>query len=204
MIFSHIITNPAVKAIALSAGLLFSALSGSAGNIESKTQERESIFPAKSLSLAFSHFTWGAEVGSSIDLTGYDLSTIDVDVLFGYKNSFIRMAGFGAGVHRSVHRGDNFIPVYATIQTSFRSRPSLCFFSAKIGYSFNSIEDSPTFGDLTSLLGIGFNLSSSKVAKSYILVSAGYRYFNQRHIDKLTSIDRHYIFLARLALGVNF
>ena len=127
MIFSHIITNPAVRAIALSAGLLFSALSGSAGNIESKTQERESIFPAKSLSLAFSHFTWGAEVGSSIDLTGYDLSTIDVDVLFGYKNSFIRMAGFGAGVHRSVHRGDNFIPVYASIQTSFRSRPSLCF-----------------------------------------------------------------------------
>lgn len=204
MIFSRIIKNPAVRAIALSAGLLFSALSGHAENAETKTQERESLFPAKSLSLALSHFTWGAEVGSSIDLTGYDLSTIDVDILLGYKNSFIRMAGIGAGVHRSVQRGDNFIPVYATIQTSFRSKPSLCFFSAKIGYSFNSIEDSPTFGDLTSLLGVGFNLSSSRVAKSYILVSAGYRYFNQRHIDMISSIDRHYIFLARLSLGVNF
>lgn len=203
MIFSRIIHSPAVRAIALSAGLLFSAFSGQAENT-SATQERESLFPAKSLSLAFSHFTWGAEVGSSIDLTGYDLSTIDVDVLLGYKNSFIRLAGFGAGVHRSVQRGDNFIPVYATIQTSFRSKPSLCFLSAKIGYSFNSIEDSPTFGDLTSLLGVGFNLSSSKTAKSYILLSAGYRYFNQRHMDKLSSIDRHYIFIARLALGVNF
>lgn len=204
MIYSRIITNPAVRAIVLTAGLLFFALSVSAEGIDSNTQERESLFPAKSLSLAFSHFTWGAEVGSSIDVTGYDLSTIDVDVLFGYKNSFIRMAGFGAGVHRSVQRGDNFIPVYATIQTSFRSKPSLCFFSAKIGYSFNSIEDSPTFGDLSSLIGIGFNLSSSRVAKSYILVSAGYRYFNQRHIDMISSIDRHYIFIARLALGVNF
>lgn len=203
---------PAIRAVALTAGLLFfSSLTAFSQTTELKRDsigiqnaERESLFPQKSRSLALSHFTWGAEVGSSIDITGYDLSTLDVDILLGYKNSFIRMAGFGAGIHRSVQRGDNFIPVYATIQTSFRNKPSLCFFSAKIGYSFNSIEDSPTFGDLMSLLGIGFNLSSSRVAKSYILASLGYRYFNQRHIDMLPSINRHYIFLTQISIGISF
>ena len=145
-----------------------------------------------------------AEAGGSIDMTGYDLSTIDVDVLFGYKNKFFRMLGIGAGIHRTIQRGDNFIPVYATIQTSFRTKPSLCFFSAKIGYSFNSIADSPTFGDTMSQLGVGINLSESRRAKSYILASVGYRYFTQRHIDQLPSIDRHYIFIAQLSIGISF
>ena len=203
--------TPAVRILILAAGLLFSAspifaLQSQTDSISRKanSEDRESLFPAKSLSLAFSHFTWGAEVGSSIDLTGNDMSTIDVDILLGYKNSVIRMLGLGAGIHRTVQRGDNFIPIYATIQTSFTKRPSLCFMSAKIGYSFNSIGDSPTFGDTMSSLGTGFNLSSSRRAKSYILASVGYRYFNQRHIDKLSSINRHYVFLAQLAFGVTF
>lgn len=165
---------------------------------------RESLFPQSSRNLSFSHFTWGAEAGASIDVSGYDMSTFDIDVLLGYKNKAIRMLGIGVGVHRSVQVGDNFIPIYATIQTSFRSKPSLCFFSAKIGYSFNTIGDSPTFGDTMSSLGCGINLSQSHRAKSYLLLSAGYRYFNNRHIEAIDRIDRHYIFIASLALGISF
>lgn len=173
-------------------------------NDSTSSVERESLIPRKSLSLAFSHFTWGAEIGTSIDVTGYDLSTVDIDILFGYKNSFIRMAGFGAGIHRTVQGDDNFIPIYATIQTSFTRKPSICFMSAKIGYSFNTIGDSPTFGDTMASLGFGVNLSSTRFAKSYILASAGYRYFNRRHIEMISDIDRHYIFLAQLSFGVIF
>ena len=208
------IIRPAIRIAVLTAGLLFPSFSKAADTttlasdslavVTHTAENRESLFPHKSLSLSFSHFTWGAEVGSSIDLTGYDMSTIDVDLLFGYKNSYLRFLGLGAGIHRSVQRGDNFIPIYACVQTSCTSKPSLCFLSAKVGYSFNTIDDSPTFGDTTSSLGVGFNLSSGKKARSHILLSAGYRYFTQRHIDKLSSIDRHYIFLAQLSFGVCF
>ena len=167
-------------------------------------ESHESLFPERGRNLANSHFTWGAEAGASIDLMGYDMSTIDLDVQLGYKNKAIRMAGIGVGVHRSVQMGDNFIPVYATIQTSFTSRPSLCFFSAKVGYSFNTIDDSPVFGDMMASLGCGVNLSRGKKASTYILLSGGYRYFSNRHIQEIERVDRHYIYIATLSFGVSF
>ncbi len=199
---------PAVRTMVLTAGMLFCVASANA-NTDIPTDsvskpERESLFPKRSRSLAKSHFTWGAETGASLDLTGHDMSTFDVDVLFGYKNSFIRMAGFGAGIHRTVQNGDNFIPIYATLQTSFRKKPSLLFMSLKIGYSFNTINDSPTFGDFVSALGIGVNLSKSRLASSYIILSAGYRYFNERHLNMVDRLDQHYIYIAQLRFGVSF
>ncbi len=170
----------------------------------SKDIEHESLFPQSSKSLDKSHFTWGAEAGASIDLTGFDMSTIDVDVLIGYKNAYLNMLGIGVGVHRNVRSGDNFIPLYAAIQTSFRKQPSLLFYSAKIGYSFNTIESSAMFGDLMASMGCGINLSKGRLARSFILLSAGYRYFNDRHMAKFEKIDRHYIFDVSLSIGILF
>ncbi len=207
---SRYISKPAVRSFLLSVGLLFAATSSatvSNPSVPADTlahQERESLFPKSSRNLATSHFTWGAEAGASLDLTGHDMSTFDVDVLLGYKNSYIKLVGLGAGIHRTVHGGDNFIPVYATIQTSFRKKPSLFFFSAKIGYSFNTISDSPTFGDLSSTMGVGINLSRSKNAQTHVILSAGYRYFNHRHIEMVERIDQHYIYIARLCFGISF
>lgn len=206
------IFRPVVIALAMAAGLnIFMPSAGAQiplspkDSLEIKKQDkRESIFPEKNLNLAKSHFTWGAEVGSSLDLTGHDMSTFDVDALFGYKNSAIRMLGFGVGIHRSIQHGDNFIPVYATIQTSFRSKPSLFFMSLKMGYSFNTFSDSPTFGDMVSSIGVGINLSNSRLVKTYVLLSAGYRYFNTRHIDLIDRITQHYIYIAQLRFGVSF
>lgn len=163
----------------------------------------ESLFPGKTKSLAFSHFTWGAEAGSSLDLTSHDLSTFDVDLLLGYKNSFIKMAGVGAGIHRSIHTGNNFIPVYAVLRTSFRRTPSLLFMNLQAGYSFNSFSNSETVGDFTGALGVGINLQQSRMSKSYIILSAAYQYFSQVNKEKI-DIDTHYIFFARLVIGVNF
>ena len=169
-----------------------------------KSSGREAIFQSTRGNLSFSHFTWGVDVGSSIDLTSHDMSTFDVDAILGFKNSFIKTAGIGIGIHRSVQSGDNFIPVYALIRTSFTKRPSLCFFNLRVGYSFNTIGDSPCYGDFSTAAGIGFNLSSSRMAKTYIIVGAGYRYFKQRHIEAIEKLDTHYIFLAQLQFGVNF
>lgn len=88
---THIL--PAIKAIVLTAGLLLAAPQLSADNATMndsiRNATRESLFPEKSRSLAKSHFTWGAEAGASIDLTGHDMSTFDVDVLFGDRKSVV-------------------------------------------------------------------------------------------------------------------
>lgn len=170
---------------------------------EKESGRPESIFPEQSKNLALSHFTWGAEFGSSIDMTAHNLSTFDLDVNLGFKNSFIKLAGVGAGIHRSIATGDNYIPVYAVLRTSFRRRPSLFFLNLQVGYSFNTISDSPIFGDFSSALGLGVNLSQSRRAKSYIILSAGTRHFNENHKSTI-NLDTRYIYLAKLVIGVHF
>lgn len=170
---------------------------------ETVETERESIFGGYK-SLHNSHFTWGADVGASVDLTAHDMSTFDLDVIWGYKSNLIKTAGLGVGIHRTVQGGDNFIPVYALFRSSFTTRPSLLFFNARIGYSFNTVENSPMFGDFNSALGCGVNLSRSKKANTYIIVSAAYRYFNKRHQDYISRLDTYSVWMAQLQFGVNF
>ncbi|MDE7402488.1 MAG: hypothetical protein K2M87_03650 [Muribaculaceae bacterium] len=165
---------------------------------------KESLFPKASRSLADSHFTWGAEVGSSLDLTSHDLTTIDIDAFLGYKSKLIKLIGIGAGIHRSIHTGNNFIPVYLSFRSSFRSKPSPCFLSVKAGYSFNRVYGAKkSDGDVTASLGLGINLQQSRIAQSYVIISGTYQYFN-RGLVSTTDLNRRYIFFATLAIGVNF
>lgn len=171
--------------------------------VEEKDQVRESIFQDRVKSLSESHFTWGAELGSSIDLSGYDTSTFNVDVTLGYKNSVITLLGVGAGVHRAFGTGDNFVPVYAVVRTSFSKRPRRFFLSFKAGYSFNTIGDAPTFGDSNASLGAGINLATSRKFKSFLILAYEFRHIDRRHKSTIT-LDADNIALASLSFGVNF
>ncbi len=170
---------------------------------EENKEERESLFPKASRDLATSHFTWGAEFGCSIDLSGYDTSTFNVDAVLGYKNNYFRILGAGVGIHRSLGSGDNFIPVYALMRTSFSTKPRLFFMSLKVGYSFNTMGDSPMFGDTNAQLGAGINLAMSRRFQSHIILAYEFRHFNKRHKyilnDKADDIS-----LATISFGVNF
>lgn len=165
---------------------------------------RESIFGNKyGLSLALSHFTWGAELGASIDLRGYDLSTVDMEVLVGYKNSFLKLVGIGGGIHKSFGSNNTFLPLYAVFRSSFRSKPSLFFFNLQAGYCFTSLSKSKSRGGLSASVGVGINLATSKHFQSHIVLS--YCYY---HINSVTrtevSLPVKYVDLARLSFGVNF
>lgn len=172
-------------------------------NVDKDTNPMESLFPDAGRNLAFSHFTWGAEVGSSIDLTGNDMSTFDADVNIGYKNDFIRLVGLGVGINRAFGTGNNFVPVYAVFRSSFTKKPSLFFFTFKTGYSFNTIGDSPTFGDTWASIGCGVNLAMNKNFKSHLSFAIGYRHFNRRH-QEIALIHTDNVYLAQINFGVNF
>lgn len=167
------------------------------------TPVRESIFGG-SRSLAKSKFTWGAEVGCSVDLGGYDLSTFDLDVVLGYKNSWIHTAGISCGVHRDFTKGNNFIPLMAVFRTAFSTRPRFWFANLKAGYSFNSLnEDSGTHGGFILNAGIGFNLAQSKRFHTYLILSYEFIHLNE---TQGTMIDKqiHNLDLAQISFGVNF
>lgn len=163
---------------------------------------RESLFSSVK-GLSESHFTWGGEVGASIDLSGYDTSTFNIDAILGYKNKYFKTLGAGLGLHRSLGSGDTYIPVYALVRTSFSKRPRMFFMSFKVGYSFNTIGDSPTFGDTNAQLGVGINLAMSRRFQSHIILAYEFRHFDQRHKYILNDKTENVSF-ATLSFGVNF
>lgn len=167
------------------------------------SRQHESIFDYKSPSLSKSHFTWGADVGASIDVGGYDFSTFDLDVVIGYKNSIIKTLGISAGIHRDFHQGTNFVPLTAVIRTGFIPRSSLCFLNMKAGYSFNTVGETDTKGGFIFNAGVGFNLATSKNFQSHIILSYEFIHLNEQQgtmIDKV----RNHVDMIQIAVGVNF
>ncbi len=160
--------------------------------------ERESIFGDKTPALDKSHFTWGADVGASIDMGGYDMSTFDIDIVLGYKNSLLRTLGLSAGIHRDFHTGTNFIPLMAVLRTSFIPRKTLCFFDLKAGYVGE--ENS---GGFTFNAGIGFNLASSKRFRSHLILSYQFIHLNELQGTMVDRVKNHIDFI-QLHFGVNF
>lgn len=141
-------------------------------------------------------FTWGGDVGTTIDFSNNGMSTIDADVNVGYKNNFFRSLCVGAGMHNTLSNGDRFIPVYLLIRTSFTSRPKqFCFGEVKVGYSFNSIE-SETQQGLYCPGGVGFNLYSNNKFKSHLVIA--YNFYQTTESKKLKHLeDMH-------SVGINF
>lgn len=167
-------------------------------------EEVGSLFPQASRSLETSHFTWGADLGSSIDLRGYDMSTFDLDVMLGYKNPWLRALGVGAGIHRTVRTGNTFIPIYGILRTSFRSKPSLFFFNLKAGYSFNTIHDAgATSGGFNFSAGLGINLAMSKKFQSHIVISYGFFHMTDAQQVAL-NMSLNHIDQVQMRFGLNF
>ncbi len=166
--------------------------------------ERESIFPEGSTPLgAMSHFTWGADIGASIDVGGDDMSSFDVDVILGYKDKFIRAVGVGVGVHRAFDNGYTFIPLYVVFRSSFRKQPSLLFLDLQGGYSFNTLGSGNSQGGAYVSVGLGINLAMSKKFNSHIILSYGY--FGLKSINDANIIfDGKNINYAQIKFGINF
>lgn len=187
------------------APLLFIILSASplAASTPPESSGDDSLFPELNRSLSFSHFTWGVDVGSSIDLGGNDMSTFDAEAMFGYKNSFWKTLGVGAGVHKAFGNEYTFVPVYALLRTSFRNKPSLFFLDARAGYSFNTIADTGSQGGFIFSLGAGINLAIYKGINSHIIVSYSY-YGLKKATDAAVPYDGNNIDYAMLRIGVSF
>ena len=149
------------------------------------------------------HFAWGIDVGSSIDLSGNDLSSIDISAYFGYKNAILRTLGIGVDLRNSLGNSHTMIPVYAMLRTNFSSSVTLCFADIRSGYSFNTLNTADKSNGLFLSAGLGFNLYTSASVKSHIILSYS---FNELKPDYSLGFPRftHSLSAMSVKIGVNF
>lgn len=164
-----------------------------------KKEKKEKLPPIP----GFSHFTWGADVGSSVDMTGNDMSSIDINAYFGYKSRFVRFAGIGAGINMMIGNGSSAYPVYAMFRSGFSNRPTLCFLDLRAGCSFNNIFDFRSQTDFYGSLGFGITLAKGRNFSSHIILSYNFMPLSDATVNgqvfKLD--DLHY---AALRIGAAF
>lgn len=150
-----------------------------------------------------SHFAWGLDLGSSIDMTGSEMTNINFSGFAGYKNDYFRALGIGAEFDIMTSNSSRSIPVYAMMRTSFIPGHHLLFGDFRIGASFNTIYDFKTQTGLYASAGIGITLAKGKSFKSHLIL--GYKYIARSNItveDKVEQFgDLHY---AAVSLGISF
>ena len=175
--------------------LFFCCFDASARNKRTKTDAPPSAF--------MRHFAWGIDVGSSIDISGNDLSSLDISAYFGYKNSIIRTLGAGVDIRSSLGNSHTLMPIYAMIRSDFTNKNPLCFLESRIGYSFNTLNTIEKENGLFFSVGIGFNLFTSSTVKSHIILSYTY---NELKADDLLEYTRYINNLSAMSIriGVNF
>lgn len=137
---------------------------------------------------ATSHFTWGATAGGTIDLTGQDLTSIDISAGLGYKNDFIKFLGAGATVKMMTTTSSRAYPVYAMFRSGFSSRPTLCFLELRCGCTIFNLEGAPTQTDIYAGAALGITLAKGKHFASHI--SIGYEF---SPVKDYTSHDGLYV-----------
>lgn len=152
---------------------------------------------------AMAHFTWGADVGGSVDMSGNDMSSLDISANFGYKNHVIRLLGAGASLNMMVSNSCRSFPFYAIVRTSFTKRPTLCFVEARAGASINYMQRNISQTGLYLSGGIGINLATGRTFRSHLILS--YSFFDRGYVtykDIDYSVpDIHYL---GVKIGISF
>lgn len=181
-----------MKKLTLIILLLASVLTASASNPETGNEVT-----------GWSHFAWGAEVGGAIDMTSNDMSTVNLNAYFGYRNSWLQLLGIGAEVDMMVSNSVRAFPVYAIVRTGFSSRPTLLFMDLRGGVVFNNLTHSRQQTRAYISPGVGINLAGGKTFQSYITLSYVYNGMGGFNNGD-EQFDIHGLSMACLRLGIRF
>ncbi|MBD5258290.1 MAG: hypothetical protein HDS52_06355 [Barnesiella sp.] len=149
------------------------------------------------------HFTWGASLGSSIDMTGQDMTAIDIDAFVGYKGDYIRFAGIGAGIRMMVSNSSRSYPIYGMLRTSFTRNPSFLYLEVKGGVGLNNLYTNVYQRKFIGGLAVGFTLAHSRTFSSNF--SLGYEYMPLSPAT-IEGTDTHFhdIHYAAIRIGASF
>lgn len=149
------------------------------------------------------HFAWGAEFGSSIDLSANDMSSVDFNAGFGVRWRWLTFAGAGAGANIMVSNSCRTYPIFAILRTSFSSRPQVVFMDLRGGVALNYLPHNVTQTGGYGSVGVGFNLARSRKFQSYLV--AGYTFVTRKDVnDEMGFQPYDMLNYAGIRLGVTF
>ncbi|MBP3890109.1 MAG: hypothetical protein J6D01_02740 [Muribaculaceae bacterium] len=150
-------------------------------------------------------FAWGVDVGSSIDLTTADMSSLNGDAYFGLKCPGMEIVGVGAGIHGMVNNNSFSYPVYVLMRTSFSKQRKLCFFDLRTGVALNSFFGTATDAAFYINPSVGINLAGSRKFQSYLTL--GYSYNGGKDIsdaETTSGKSAKNLSMATIRLGIMF
>jgi len=150
-----------------------------------------------------SHFTWGVDISSGVDLTSNDMTMFSFGAAFGYRWKWLNFAGIGASIISMMNNSSRCYPVYAVVHTSFSQQPKLCFMEVRGGISVNSILDSSTKAGAYASLGLGISLARSKSFSSYVIVRGVVMPVKGTYEDETMNFS-YTLGYANIGLGITF
>lgn len=160
---------------------------------------------ASSSNVVDKRFAWGIGAGSSIDMTGNDMSSLDINAYVGYSGPYVRFAGIGAGIDMMVSSSSNVYPVYALFRTDFRPVPQLYFLELRGGVAFSNIESFPMQTTPCGSVGFGVTLAKGRTFSSHIILSYNYTKLDDVVLpDDQGTVRIHDLQYASIGIGVTF
>jgi len=147
-------------------------------------------------------FVWGADVGASVDMTGDDMSTVDVSASFGLRHGWIGFLGVGAEANFMVSNSCRSYPIFLLLRTSFSKIPKILFWELRGGISLNYLEHNHRQQGIYASTGIGAYLARGEKFRSYIALS--YTYRERRRIEGEMIHPFHDLHYAAVRIGVSF
>ena len=127
-------------------------------------------------------FSWGAEIGSTVDLSGHDMTSLDFSAYFGMRRSWLDFAGVGAAANIVVNNSSRTYPLFANLRFSFTPRNPLLFADLRGGMALHSIDvvSGNKFRPFAQV-GVGVYLARGKSFSSYLI--AGYAWYSRSGIS---------------------
>ena len=147
-------------------------------------------------------FVWGADAGASIDMTGDDMSTVDVSASFGLRHGWINFLGVGAEANFMVSNSCRSYPIFLQFRTSFAYRPKILFWELKGGMSLNYLEHNHRQSGAYASTGLGAYLARGEKFRSYIVLA--YTFRERRRIERELVHPFHDLHYAGVRIGVSF
>lgn len=148
-------------------------------------------------------FSWGVDVGSSIDLTSQDMSSINADAYLGLRTPYTDIVGFGAGIHTMVGNSSFTYPIYALVRTSFAEKPRLCFLDLRLGLTLNNFFDSSSKPSIYVNPALGVHLKRGNSYLSYLALGYEYNSANSP-VNPDTGKSLKPISMVNVRLGISF
>ena len=149
-------------------------------------------------------FSWGLDAGSAIDMTGSDMSAIDINAYFGYSGPYVRFLGFGAGIDMMVRSSSSSYPLYAIFRTDFKKTRQLCFMEMKAGMAVSNINNFKTQTTPFGSLGVGITLASGRTFSSHVLLSYNFTQLNNAKLEDGMIVHMRDLQYAAIRIGIAF